>query len=255
MTLNLTDYITNGRASELVLIEGNHDEYPVTRVNHSHSHRDERVIVQAPGTNYSGFNTDGTHADGCAARVEFRLNLNNYLDNADALEVVDENGNTYAVTRLDPDRPRSFTVYNHGDWRYFQADGKHNTRPRVHVRVKALKPTPEFKPGDKVNNGQVLIAHPTEVDLVIALPTSRYDQPTVHYANDGTPFTPHGSNIEHDVDPMVEARIKWDALDHSMRSILLAGATTKKIAAIQTLRKLTGMGLNQAKRSIEEFTA
>lgn len=46
-------------------------------------------------------------------------------------------------------------------------------------------------------------------------------------------------------------RAEWDALDRDLRRVLVGN--TDKISAIKYLRALTGLGLADAKRAIEEF--
>lgn len=68
-----------------------------------------------------------------------------------------------------------------------------------------------------------------------------------------------GRDVYGDIEATVvdETREKWDALDGCVREILILTASSlgKKITAIKALRSLTGLGLTEAKRAIEEFTA
>jgi hypothetical protein len=56
------------------------------------------------------------------------------------------------------------------------------------------------------------------------------------------------------IDPAQEA---WDKLDATVREMVLflARDCSKKISAIKFLRTLTGLGLAEAKRAVEEFQA
>lgn len=92
--------------------------------------------------------------------------------------------------------------------------------------------------------------NPDNVNELVAVFTGHFGRYAAIFDEDGKDDHGYAEVIKLDV-----ARLAWDNLDYAVRRALDYTRQDKKIYAITAFRALTGLGLTDAKRAIEDFPA